>query len=240
VGEATQITTIDDLQLDERNANQGTDRGEFALRESLIRFGVGRGVLADRNGKLIGGNKTRQALAALGEEVQVITVPATGNTLVVTQRVDLDLDDPDDPTARELAIADNRVAELDLAWDAQRIAEASDLDLAAFFHQHELDAILNAVEEEAEQEDQDDEHDPVPEMEVQPFEHFDYVMLVFRNTWDWAKAVDALGIEERGFSFTSTKGVRHRKVGLCRVIDGRELLSLLEERCASSSPAAAE
>lgn len=223
------IQSLSDLELDGDNANLGTDRGEWALRESLMRFGVGRGVLADRHGRLIGGNKTKEALAALGDEVQVVTVQTTGDTLVVTQRVDLDLED-DDGVARELAFADNRVGELNLAWDAQKIAAGMEqgLDLAAFFHQHEVDALLSGGDGDIEGEAGTDEHDPVPEMEIQPFEHYDYIAVFFRNTLDWAKAVDALGIGEQGFSFTAKDGSKHRKIGLCRAIDGKRFLEALE------------
>ena len=222
------IQSLSDLELDAANANLGTDRGEWALRESLMRFGVGRGVLADRKGRLIGGNKTREALEALGDEVQVVTVQTTGDTLVVTQRVDLDLED-EDGMARELAFADNRVGELNLAWDAQKIAQGLEqgLDLAAFFHQHEVDALLAGSDEGVESE-AETEHDPVPEMEIQPFEHYDYIAVFFRNTLDWAKAVDALGIGEQGFSFTAKDGTKHRKIGLCRAIDGKRFLEALE------------
>jgi hypothetical protein len=55
--------------------------------------------------------------------VQLVVVPTTGDTLVVTQWADLDLDN-ECGMARELAFADKRVAELNLAWDAQQIAES--------------------------------------------------------------------------------------------------------------------
>jgi hypothetical protein len=232
------IHSLDDLILDDHNANQGTERGMWSLQESLIRFGVGRGVLVDRLGQVIGGNKTIETLAKLNPDVKVVVVPSDGDTLVVTQRVDLDRET--DPAARELAVADNRVAELNLAWDAQQIVQGVEdgLDLAAFFHQDEIRRLgLEADEEEDEDLDEEPDYDPVPEMEIQPFEHYDYVMVVFRNTWDWAKAVDFLGIEDRAFAFTSSKGKPHRKVGLCRVLDGARFLELLQNKCESSSPA---
>lgn len=42
------IQTVSDLVPDEQNANTGTERGQWTLRESLIRYAVGRGVPADR------------------------------------------------------------------------------------------------------------------------------------------------------------------------------------------------
>jgi hypothetical protein len=230
--EATDVKAIQslaDLELDANNANLGTERGMWTLQESVIRFGVGRGIVVDRRGRVIGGNKTTETLSTLNPGVRLVVVPSDGDTLVVTQRTDLDLES--DPAARELAFADNRVGELNLAWDAQRIVEGLDagLDLAAFFHQGELDDL--AVPEDAlVGASQGTEVDPVPEMEVQPFEHYDYVMLVFRNTWDWARAVDVLDIEPRAFAFTSSKGEKHRKIGLCRVLDGAKFLEKVDGR----------
>jgi hypothetical protein len=64
ISDVRPVQTLQDLALDGENANLETDRGEWALRDSLIRFGVGLGVLADRQGRLIGGNKTYEALEA--------------------------------------------------------------------------------------------------------------------------------------------------------------------------------
>jgi len=223
------IQSLADLELDANNANLGTERGMWTLQESVIRFGVGRGIVVDRRGRVIGGNKTTETLGKLNPGVKLVVVPSDGDTLVVTQRVDLDLDA--DPAARELAFADNRVGELNLAWDAQRIVEGLDagLDLAAFFHQGELDT-LSLPEDALVGSEKETEADLVPEMEVQPFEHYDYVMLMFRNTWDWARAVDVLDIEPRAFAFTSSKGEKHRKIGLCRVLDGAKVLALVDGR----------
>jgi len=220
------IQSLADLEPDANNANLGTERGMWSLQESLIRFGVGRGVLVDRRGRVIGGNKTTETLGKLNPGVKVVVVPSDGDTLVVTQRVDLDLDE--DPAARELAFADNRVGELNLAWDAAQIAAGLEagLDLAAFFHQNEMDALAEELVPEDGDEEQEQD-DPVPEMAVQPFEHWDYVMLVFRNSWDWARAVDVFDIEARAFAFMSSKGKKHRKVGLCRVLDGAQVLERL-------------
>lgn len=227
------IQSLSDLVLDDNNANLGTERGMWTLNESVIRFGVGRGIVVDRRGRVIGGNKTTETLGKLNPGVKVVVVPSDGDTLVVTQRTDLDLEN--DPVARELAFADNRVGELNLAWDAQKIAQALEdgLDLAALFHQGEMDS-LTLPEDALEKPSKADDADPVPEMEVQPYEHYDYMMLIFRNTWDWARAVDVLGIDPRAYTFKTSKGETHRKIGLCRVMDGAKFLERLEQ-CKSAS-----
>lgn len=106
------IAEIADLTPDSRNANRGTERGRGLLERSLRQYGAGRSVLADKHGTIIAGNKTVEASAELGLPVRV--VETDGHELVVVQRRDLDLGT--DKAARELAYADNRVAQLDLDW----------------------------------------------------------------------------------------------------------------------------
>jgi len=109
------LTTVEDLALDPRNANRGTRRGQQLLADSLTTYGAGRSVVADRNGVIIAGNKTVQEAQAQGLPIQV--VETTGEALVVVQRKDLDL--LEDGRARQLALADNRIGELNLAWDRE-------------------------------------------------------------------------------------------------------------------------
>jgi DNA modification methylase len=129
------IKTLDDLETDDKNANLGTARGAALLDESLQLYGAGRSVLADRFGRLIAGNKTVQQARALKLPVRI--VQSRGRELVVVQREDLDL--KRDPRARALAIADNRIAELDLAWDPKILAELREggLDLKALWSPEE-------------------------------------------------------------------------------------------------------
>lgn len=62
------------------------------------------------------------------------------------------------------------------------------------------------------------------EMELQPMEHYDYVIFMFRNALDWQQAKEFLDIEQEGF--TLRDGIT-RRVGLGRVLDGRRLTDLL-------------
>ena len=120
----TQLTT------DPQNANRGTDRGRAALEQSLREYGAGRAVLIDRHGRIIAGNKTVEHAKRLGIPLRV--VKTDGHHLIAVQRDDLDL--ATDPRAKALAIADNRVGELDLEWDVDRLTQlhADGLDLSAF------------------------------------------------------------------------------------------------------------
>src|SRR5262252_9170341 len=116
---AVQILPLADLLLDERNANLGSDRGRKMLEDSLRKLGAGRSVLVDREGRVIAGNKTVETARKLGL-TKIAVIETDGETLVAVRRQDLDL--KTDKRAVELAVADNRVAEVDLDWDAEVLA----------------------------------------------------------------------------------------------------------------------
>ena len=120
--ESASRVTVADLLAHDRNANLGTERGREVLGASLDAFGAGRSVLVDKHRRIIAGNKTVEAAASRGMR-DVIVVPSDGSQLVVVQRTDLDLDT--DPRARSLAVADNRVAEIDLRWDPAALAQVA-------------------------------------------------------------------------------------------------------------------
>lgn len=140
---------IADFQQDRKNANRGTQRGLAALDNSLRKYGAGRSVLVDRNNRVIAGNKTIERAADIGLD-DVIVVDSDGTKLVAVRRTDLDLET--DSAARELAYADNRVAELDLDFDPLTIAAdlEAGLDLSGLWDDTELAVILEAAELAAE------------------------------------------------------------------------------------------
>jgi hypothetical protein len=72
-----------------------------------------------------------------------------------------------------------------------------------------------------------------PEMELQAFEHYDYVVLLYRDALDWSRAKHLLDIGEA--AFTLRDGFT-RKVGLGRVVDGRRLFDLVDAKRSETSP----
>ena len=135
-----ELTDLSALTPDDRNANKGTQRGTGMLEDSLRKYGAGRSILTDKNGRIIAGNKTAEGAASIGLD-EAIVVRTDGNRLVVVQRTDLDLDDP---KARELAIADNRTGEINLDWNADELQALIDdgADLSEMFREEELGALL--------------------------------------------------------------------------------------------------
>jgi hypothetical protein len=66
---------------------------------------------------------------------------------------------------------------------------------------------------------------PVPEMELQPFEHYDYVVLLFRNDQDFSQVCERLGVDD--VKVTYPAGLQ--KIGLGRVVDGAKALEKLRQ-----------
>ena len=133
---------------DDKNANKGTKRGLELLEKSLEKFGAGRSILVDKNGRVIAGNKTIQAAIEKGFDVQV--VKSDGKRVIAVMREDIDLDTPE---GRELAIADNRVAEMDLDWDGDVLRELSEegIDFSDFFFNNEFSELtgIETTEDDA-------------------------------------------------------------------------------------------
>lgn len=116
-----ELIDIEELRQDNLNFNKGTYQGEVLIKKSLERFKAGRSVLIDKDNNIIAGNKTVSVAATMGMKVRVIET--TGDELVAVKRTDIDIDSKE---GRELALADNRTAQINLAWDEPNI-EAAEL-----------------------------------------------------------------------------------------------------------------
>ena len=147
------IQKLSDLTPDDANLNKGTERGRYMLEKSLETNGAGRSILVDRDGKVIAGNKTLEVAGQMGID-EIIVIPSDGKKLVVVQRTDLSMDDPDDKRARVLAYADNRVAQVDLEWDYEKLLrESSDVRLDDYVTKLEIERIKNKLELEEKEQD---------------------------------------------------------------------------------------
>ena len=113
-----------DFEPDDFNLNEHTERGGDMLETSLQKTGVVRPIAVDKNGKVITGNATQQAAVNVGIEDAII-VKSDGTKMIVHQRTDLDLDDQGvvGEQTRFAAIMDNRVSEVNLKWDTDRLSK---------------------------------------------------------------------------------------------------------------------
>ena len=118
------IKTINDIEAQGISGNMGTARGSEALEQSVKNFGLGRGICVDKNGVVIAGEKLLEAAKKAGV-TKIRVVRTRGERIVAVKRKDLKLES--DQAAKELAVMDNRAAELNLFWDQSMIEAVAGL-----------------------------------------------------------------------------------------------------------------
>ena len=114
--------------------------------------------------------------------------------------------------------------------DARRVLELNervntdDLALREVLRRMELDA-QRALNEETDEDGENGKKEKTgpAAMELMPFEHYDYVLLMFKNELDWLAAVDTLGLERRA-DLRKTN-----KIGLCRVVSGKQVIERIQQ-----------
>lgn len=117
------MSKLRDFTKDSKNANKGTARGFEAIVNSLKRSGADRSIVVDKNGQIIGGNKTTEAAIQLfGNDAEVVVIETTGDKLIVHKRNDLDLsDDNANNPARQLAYVDNLTSWMSFELDSAQV-----------------------------------------------------------------------------------------------------------------------
>lgn len=116
------MATIKDLKFDDKNFNKHTEYGMSLLEKSLRENGAGRSILLDKDNNIIAGNGIVEAAGQIGLE-KVKVVEATGDEIIAVKRTDISLDSK---KGREMALADNATAAVDLEWDEGTISEELD------------------------------------------------------------------------------------------------------------------
>ena len=112
---------ITDLVPDRENGNLGTERGQKLIEASLREDGAARGIVIDANNNVIAGNRTLEGAVEIGLEKAII-VETTGDQIVVTKRMDWDLYDKEDQSARRYSWRDNQAAVASINFDPEMLA----------------------------------------------------------------------------------------------------------------------
>ncbi len=120
-------------------------------------------------------------------------------------------------------IADNRLSELaELDEDAlggllrELQGVGHDVQLAGFTEE-EVAKLLSPTELV-------EDLETIPRMELQAFEHYDYLCFMFRDLRDWLRVLQLLKVGRVNYSISR----RTPKIGVGRVLDGKRLLRILE------------
>ena len=110
---------ISDFRPQEHNANRHTQRGMGMLDKSMADNGfIGAMTSAADGGIFDGSARLEIAYGRFGEEVEPIVIDADGTRPIIVRRTDIP--SADDPRAKKLAIAANRIAQVDLDWDQRQ------------------------------------------------------------------------------------------------------------------------
>jgi DNA modification methylase len=137
-------TKIDAFKPQGRNANRHSQRGLGSLEASMRKHGYVAPMTAAADGEIIDGSARLDTVANVFDD-DVLVVEHDGTKPIVMVRTDIP--SADSPEAREISIAANRIAELNLTWDAEVLLEdlQSGVDLKGLFDQEELDALLDGL-----------------------------------------------------------------------------------------------
>jgi ParB-like chromosome segregation protein Spo0J len=135
-GKAHEIRTLADLTPDEKNARVHNERNIAMLERSLEQYGAARSIVIDEQGKILAGHGVVEAAANVGIH-KVVPVEASGNEIVAVVRRGLT-----EKQKAELALADNRTAEL-AEWSPEILkALSAEADLKKFWTEKELTMLI--------------------------------------------------------------------------------------------------
>lgn len=154
---------ISDFVPQNKNANKHTARGLGMLNDSIAKDGwLGAMTVAADYETFDGSARLETAYERFGD-IEPIIVHSKGDRPVIVVREDIP--SADDPRAKRLAIAANRIAQVDLDWDAKILSELTEeIDLSGLFTEEELGDLIGADDENHEKEDfADDQSDQLIE-----------------------------------------------------------------------------
>ena len=124
-----------------RNANRHTQRGMGQLEASMRKYGYVTPMTAAADGEIIDGSARAETGATVfGDDVLVVHHDGTKPVIMVRD----DIHSADTPEAREISIAANRIAQVNLDFDPEVLLGdlQAGVDLTQFWRQDELDELL--------------------------------------------------------------------------------------------------
>jgi len=141
-------TKISEFRPQRQNANKHTPRGLGMLDKSMGENGFIGAMTSAADGEIFDGSaRLETAYERFGEDVEPIVIDADGTRPIIVRRIDIP--SADDPRAKKLAIAANRIASVDLDWDADILAAIADeVDISDMFFDDELAALVERDSEE--------------------------------------------------------------------------------------------
>jgi hypothetical protein len=114
-GTGDTVQSLSSLKSDHKNARKRTLQGKNLIQESLNRYGAARSIVIDESNRVLAGNGTIEAAAAVGID-KVRIVETDGDEIIAVRRTGLT-----EESKVGLALADNRTSEL-AEWDKEMLS----------------------------------------------------------------------------------------------------------------------
>ena len=192
--EKLQNISVDLLKPYEKNAKYHTADQVRKLANSIKKFGFKQPLVVDKDMVVVVGHGRLEAAKSIGmTEVPCIVA-----------------DDLTEDEVKAFRLADNKLNESE--WlDGLLELELSDIDLDMSEFGFDAD-----IEEEQKKQEQKKVFES---MQLRAFEHYDYLVFVFKNQMDFLNAAQMFDVKKVDAGYGKTK-----KVGIGRVLDGKGLL----------------
>lgn len=173
------------------------DQAVEAVANSIREFGFKVPLVIDSKGIIVTGHTRYKAAQMLGMEVLPCVIA----------------DDLTEEQIKAFRLADNKVGEIS-EWDDAllelELFDITDIDMSQFGFD------LGSEEEDSKKKESEKRFE---KMQLRAFEHYDYVVFVFKNQMDWLNILNEFDVKKVDAGYGKT-----RKIGLGRVIDGARLL----------------
>lgn len=143
-GKPAKVQRLADFRPPALNPNKHTQQGMGQLSDAIGRHGYVAPMTASADGVIIDGSARLETAGSLFPDVEPIVVKHDGTRPIIMVRTDIPT--VDDPMARDILVSANRVAEADLAYDADvlRAFALDGLDLTSYEFDDTLMAAIDA------------------------------------------------------------------------------------------------
>ena len=154
---------ISDFRPQRQNANRHTQRGIGMLNKSMADHGFIGAMTSAADGEIFDGSaRLETAYDRFGEEVEPIVIDADGTRPIIVRRTDIP--SANDPRAKKLAIAANRIAQVDLDWDPELLKTiGEEVDISDLFFDNEIENLFEDLEEPEDWEEKEEDEDALAE-----------------------------------------------------------------------------
>jgi len=216
---------------DPQNPNKMGDEDKARMKKSLAEFGDLSGVVINRRtGYIIGGHQRVDVL----KDAEIITedlpkpepdgTVARGYLKHGGRKYSVRVVDWPEKKAHAALLAANRFGRVGVD-DSQLLKDMlEELDTGEF--DMGLTGFTYDVIEHVIAEVNSNKYDCIEKMELQPFEKYDYIMLLFENSQDFSNACEKLGIGQVEVVYNP----KCKKIGLGRVIPGKRFIEISEKK----------